>query len=189
VPCDLERLPDEARADVDQDEQADDQRIAPDAGQGARVQRDVLADGQRGRARHEAPDQEVNHADQDQDAQHVAGHPVQIADRAVPQEVQLEQPFERIADVDQHVVQKAPHDEAVHQAGGRPRPEDGALGDQHVQGAPDPPRQLVEGQRSLAAPDDGESLAEKVLGEAQAGDDRQDKEYFLNSRQHRVSSL
>ncbi len=135
-----EALADPAEPHVAQDEQPDQQRIAPDAARPHRLHQLYIGpDGQRRRLHHKAPHQEVDHPHQHRHGKQVSQEPIEVAHKVVAQERDGKQRLDHIAQVDQEVKDKAPRNHDVKDAGDASRPPDGPFdqpGGQRRQAAP-----------------------------------------------------
>ncbi len=119
--CHMEALSKEAESDMQQDEEPNNEGIAPDTARSLGMQQRALAYAERLGPEHKPPQQQGGHPDQGCDAQDVCSGAIQVSDQAAPHENEIgDVALEHIPEVDQKVVHEAPCDETMEQADQRP---------------------------------------------------------------------
>ena len=106
-----------AEADVEQDKKANDHRVTTYTALLDTIhQLDVAAILERRCIHDKTPDQEIDHADQDGDAEDIGQEAIDVTDRALAQERDGEISLQDIAEVDQEIESKTPGDHGVKDA-------------------------------------------------------------------------
>ena len=185
---DGEALAEEAEAHVQQDEQADNERVAADApGFHLVHQLDIVVIAERGRMECKAAQQKVDHAGQNGNANEVRQEAVGGADGILAQEADWQIALQQIAEVDEQIEDETPGDQRVENAGAAAAFPQVAEGQPSAGRLRQPTNKLVAGwEFTRAPPDDQVELPEAEVAQIEGDGNRGQEEQFFGKGQHRV---
>ena len=178
----------EAEAHVQQDEQADNERVTADA-PGLHLFHQfyivVIAEG--GRMDHKAAQQKVDHAGQNGNGNDVRQEAVHGADRIFAQKADREIALQQIAEVDEQIEDESPGDQRVEDTGAAAALPQVAEGQPSAGRVRQSTNKLTTAWEFPCAPtNDQVELPETEVAQVEGDDNRGQKEKFFGKGQHSV---